>query len=50
MKNKKKEVNKNVAKKDAKITLNSALDGLKDLKFKSGKPEEIKKAEFKLSF
>lgn len=38
------------SKKDAKITLNTELDKFKDIKFKSGKPEEIKKLRFKLSF
>lgn len=39
----------NKAKIDAKITLDKKLDKLKNIKFTSGKPEEIKKAEFKLS-
>jgi hypothetical protein len=40
----------NKAKIDAKITLVKSVDRLKNVKFTSGKPEEIKKAEFKLSF
>lgn len=38
------------AKIDAKITFSKSVDRLKNLKFTSGKPEEIKKANFKLSF
>lgn len=38
------------AKIDAKITFSPSVDRLKNLKFTSGKPEEIKKANFKLSF
>jgi len=41
---------KKEAKIDAKITFSASVDRLKNVKFTSGKPEEIKKANFKLSF
>lgn len=40
----------NNAKVDAKMTFSKSVDRLKNIKFTSGKPEEIKEAEFKLSF
>lgn len=35
---------------NAKITISESVNRLKNVKFTSGKPEEIKKANFKLSF
>ena len=36
--------------KDSKIIVDTSLDNLKNIEFKSGKQDEINKIEFKLSF
>ena len=41
---------KRITNKDSKIVVDSSLNELKDIKFKSGKLDEINKLEFKLSF
>lgn len=40
----------NQAKIDSKVTLDSNLDKIKNIKFTSNTPEEINKVDFKLSF
>ncbi|MCP2027322.1 hypothetical protein L1276_002479 [Flavobacterium sp. HSC-32F16] len=39
-----------VVNKDSKVTVDPSLKELKDIKFKSGKTDEINKLNFKLSF
>ncbi|MFC4477449.1 hypothetical protein [Flavobacterium chungangensis] len=41
---------KRITSKNPKIVIDPSLNELKDIKFKSGKPDEISKLEFKLSF
>ena len=36
--------------KDSKVTIDPSLNELKNITFKSGKPDEINKMNFKLSF
>ncbi len=36
--------------KDSKIVVDPSLNEFKNIKFKSGKPDEINKMDFKLSF
>ncbi|MEZ0129130.1 hypothetical protein AB9T88_04860 [Flavobacterium sp. LBUM151] len=36
--------------KDSKVNVDQSLKEFKDIKFKSGKPDEINKMTFKLSF
>jgi len=39
-----------VVSKDSKVTVDPSLKEFKDIKFKSGKQDEINKMNFKLSF
>lgn len=41
---------KNNTNKDSKISVDPSLNELKNIKFKSGKQDEINKMNFKLSF
>ena len=41
---------KRLTMKDSKIVVDTSLNNLKNIEFKSGKQEEINKIDFKLSF
>lgn len=41
---------KRVTSKDSKVVVDPSLNEFRNIKFKSGKPDEINKLNFKLSF